>query len=249
MNVSQFISTLYEASHTHPNRHDMKIGILQTGLAPDELKPTFGEYPGFFERLLDGNGFTFESWAVVNNIFPSGPDDAEGWLITGSKHGAYEDHDWIPPLEQLIRDIMDADRPLIGVCFGHQIIAQALGGTVEKFDGGWVVGQQSYAFEDQEMTINAWHQDQVVKAPTGATVAATSEYCKNAALLYPGKAYTVQPHPEYGDDFIQGLIDTRGKGVVPDDLMQKAQSRMGQPLSNAVMAKQFATFFREGRLS
>ncbi|SHH83834.1 type 1 glutamine amidotransferase [Marivita hallyeonensis] len=227
----------------------MKIGILQTGLAPDELVDDFGEYPAFFERLLDGNGFTFQSWSVVQHVFPDGPEDADGWLITGSKHGAYEDHDWIPPLEQLIRDIVAAERPLIGVCFGHQIIAQALGGKVNKFEGGWVVGQHHYTIGDEVLTFNAWHQDQVIEAPQGAEVVGTSNYCANAALLYPGKAFTVQPHPEYGDDFIQGLIDTRGKGVVPDDLMEAAQTRMGQPLSNQRMARQFATFFREGRLS
>lgn len=227
----------------------MKIGILQTGLAPDELKGSFGEYPGFFERLLAGKGFTFESWSVVEHIFPDGPEVADGWLITGSKHGAYEDHPWIPPLEQLIRDIVSANRPLIGVCFGHQIIAQALGGRVEKFPGGWVVGQQEYDFGGDTMTINAWHQDQVIEAPEGAQVVASGNHCANAALLYPGKAFTVQPHPEYGDDFIAGLIETRGPGVVPDDLMAAAKTRMGRPLDNARMADQFAHFFREGTLA
>lgn len=226
----------------------MKIGILQTGLAPDELKGTFGEYPGFFERLLSNKGFTFESWSVVENVFPAGPEEADGWLITGSKHGAYEDHPWIPPLEQLIRDIIAADRPLIGVCFGHQIIAQALGGTVEKYEDGWVVGQQEYDFGGETLTINAWHQDQVVTAPEGAQVVAQGNHCANAALLYPGKAFTIQPHPEYGDDFIAGLIDTRGPGVVPDDLMAEARSRMGRPLDNGRMADQFAKFFLEGTL-
>ncbi|MCK0149032.1 type 1 glutamine amidotransferase [Marivita sp. S6314] len=227
----------------------MKIGILQTGLAPKELVDDFGEYPGFFERLLAGNGFTFETWSVVENHFPQSATDADGWLITGSRHGAYEDHDWIPPLEALIRDIVAADRPLIGVCFGHQIIAQALGGTVEKFTGGWAIGQQSYDFGGETMTINAWHQDQVTKAPEGAEVVASNPFCANAALLYPGKAYTVQPHPEYADDFIQGLIDTRGKGLVPEDLMQDATARMGQPLDSAKMAQQFTRFFHEGRLT
>lgn len=226
----------------------MKIGILQTGLAPKELVDVYGEYAGFFERLLAGQNFAFQTWSVVENIFPDGPEDADGWLITGSRHGAYEDHAWIPPLEELIRDIVAADRPLIGVCFGHQIIAQALGGKVTKFEGGWVVGQHHYTIGDETLTINAWHQDQVITAPEGAEVVGTSNYCANAALLYPGKAYTVQPHPEYSDDFIQGLIDTRGKGVVPDKQLQDAQTRMGQPLSNTRMAEQFATFFREGRL-
>lgn len=227
----------------------MKIGILQTGLAPDELTGAFGEYPGFFERLLAGQGFTFESWAVVNNIFPPDAEAADGWLITGSKHGAYEDHPWISPLEQLIRSIVAAERPLIGVCFGHQIIAQALGGRVEKFSGGWVVGQQAYDFGGDAVTLNAWHQDQVVVVPEGAQVVATSASCTNAALLYPGRAFTVQPHPEYDDTFIKGLIDTRGKGVVPDALLQSAERRMGQPIAAARMADQFAQFFRQGTLA
>lgn len=111
------------------------------------------------------------------------------------------------------------------------------------------MGQQEYDFGGETMTINAWHQDQVVAVPDSAQVVASNDHCANAALLYPGKAFTVQPHPEYGDDFITGLIDTRGKGVVPDDLMQGARRRMGRPLDNSRMADQFAKFFREGTIA
>ena len=110
--------------------------------------------------------------------------DADGWLISGSKHGAYEDHAFIPPLEDLIREIADQGLPLVGVCFGHQIIAQALGGKVEKFDAGWAVGRQTYEIDGDEYQLNAWHQDQVTRLPESATRVGTSAFCENAMLYY-----------------------------------------------------------------
>ncbi len=114
----------------------MLIGILQCGHFPEDLQGESGDYDAMFERLLAGENFDYATYNVVDGDFPEGPEACDGWLITGSRHGAYEDHDWIPPLEDLIRAIRDAGRPLVGVCFGHQIIAQALGGKVVKFDGG-----------------------------------------------------------------------------------------------------------------
>ena len=122
----------------------MKIGILQTGHAPDALIDDTGDYDEMFRDLLGGHGFTFATFAVVDGQFPDSAKDADGWLITGSRHGAYDDLPWIPPLEDLIRDIHARGLPLIGVCFGHQIIAQALGGKVEKFKGGWAIGRTTY---------------------------------------------------------------------------------------------------------
>jgi len=222
----------------------MKIGILRTGHSPDGMIETMGNYDTMFERLLDGNDFTYETFSVVDGEFPAGPQDADGWLITGSKHGAYEDHAWIPPLEDLIRSINATGKPLIGVCFGHQIIAQALGGKVEKFEGGWSVGRTEYTLDGQPLALNAWHQDQVTQLPESARVVGSSDFCANAMLAYGDNIWTIQPHPEFNPAFVDGLIKTRGKGVVPDAQLEAATAELTKPLNSNDIAARMAQFFK-----
>lgn len=222
----------------------MKIGILRTGHSPEELIQEIGDYDDLFADLLSGHGFSFQTFSVVDGEFPNGPQDADGWLITGSKHGAYEDHDWIPPLERLIREIATTKKPLIGVCFGHQIIAQALGGEVVKFPGGWSVGRTEYTLDGEIVALNAWHQDQVVKLPEGARVTGSSQFCENAMLAYGDTIWTVQPHPEFGAAFIEGLIAHRGRGVVPDDQLISAERALPLPTDSVRIAQKMADFFK-----
>lgn len=181
----------------------MRIGILQCGQSPAQLKDDLGDYPDMFVRLLDGRGFEFRNWHVEKMEFPDSVHDADGWLLTGSRHGAYEDHDFIAPLEDFIRRAYSDGVPMVGICFGHQIIAQALGGKVAKYSGGWAVGAQDYDFGGRPVTLNAWHQDQVVTVPQDAQVAGRNASYENAALIYGDRAYTVQAHPEFADAFIQ----------------------------------------------
>ncbi|MEM9755500.1 MAG: type 1 glutamine amidotransferase, partial [Pseudomonadota bacterium] len=191
----------------------MLIGILLTGHAPDAVRTERGDLDALFRDLLSGHGFDFRTWAVVDMDFPDGPEAADGWLITGSKFGVYDDVAFIAPLEDLIRRIAADRKPLVGVCFGHQIITQALGGVVEKWGGGWSLGRTTYRFADGYLAAHAWHQDQVVEPAPGATVLAEAQGCPYAALAYGDRIMTVQPHPEFGRAEIEALIQARA-GIV-----------------------------------
>lgn len=224
----------------------MRIGLLQTGDAPAEIIPDTGDYPDMFMRLLADRGFTFRTWRVLDMDFPTDVHQADGWLITGSKFGVYEDHAFLPPLRTFIRDSYAARVPMVGVCFGHQIIAQALGGVVEKFDGGWSIGRTEYRFGHETLTLNAWHQDQVTTRPEGAAVIGQSDFCANAALIYDDRALTVQAHPEFDDTVIRGLLTSR-EDVVPADDLDRARRALGQSNDAARIATQIADFFHKPR--
>lgn len=225
----------------------MLIGILQTGQSPDPLRAEAGDYPDMFETLLAGHGLRFRRYNVEAEDFPASVTECEGWLITGSRHGAYEAHAFIPRLEAFLREAFAAGVPIVGVCFGHQILAQALGGKVERSGKGWAVGPQDYDFGGEKLTLNAWHRDQVTAIPPGATVIAQNDFCEYAALAYDDRALSVQAHPEFSDAFVEGLMRTRGPGLVPDPLMAEARARLGPPNSAPAIARRIADFFKYPR--
>jgi GMP synthase (glutamine-hydrolysing) len=214
----------------------MKVGILQAGHAPAEMIAETGNYAQMFTQFLSGRDYSFAAYSVVDMEFPKSAHSADCWVITGSRHGVYENLPFIEPLKALVRDIYNLKIPLVGVCFGHQVIAQALGGQVEKYSGGWSVGATDYDFEGQTVSLNAWHQDQVVALPADARVLGSSPFCKYAFLGYGENVFTVQAHPEFDSRFINGLIDTRGRGLVPDDLLERASSKLELPNSNSALA-------------
>ena len=224
----------------------MKIGILQAGRTPEEMRDVHGDYDDLYKRLLAGRGFEFDTYPVLDNIFPADPFQADGWLITGSRFGVYEAHDWIAPLEAFLRDVYAKGVPMIGVCFGHQVLAQALGGKVEKFHGGWSVGAVEYDVTNntQNHTIMAWHQDQITRLPQDAKVIASSDFCKYAMLSYGKNAMSVQPHPEFTPQFMRDLIVARAD-ILPTKIARTALASLGANLTSLKMADQFEAFFKQ----
>ena len=234
------------------------LGILEVGLVREDISADFDTYPQMFETLLSSADpdLQYKTFTVVEGEMPESAQDCDAWLITGSRHGVYEEHDWIEPLSELVREAYSSDIPLVGICFGHQLIAQALGGKVIKSDKGWGVGVHQYALKDQPdwmkspdgtVKINAFHQDQVIEVPDNATVIASSEFCENAALLYGNKAISFQGHPEFENNYQMALLKNFSPSLVPTERAQPEIDKInaGDAPHTRMLAEWITRFLKE----
>lgn len=232
----------------------VRLGVLQAGRVPPEMANEHLDYNQLFVNLLGEESFEYHHWAVLDGFLPQSIDEADAWLITGSRFGAYEDLPWIPPLEEFIREVYASGEPMVGICFGHQIIAQALGGKVEKFDGGWSVGRVEYNLDESvwgssnlsatdQTALLAFHQDQVVEAPDSAKTVGSTDFCKHAALLYGDQMLTIQPHPEFYSDFIGGLLVAR-RNILPEAIRETAEESLHQPIVREPIAETLRNFLK-----
>jgi GMP synthase-like glutamine amidotransferase len=239
----------------------MKIGILETGLLNDRVADRFDPYPVMFAALLDkaNEGLTYQSYSVINGEMPDSIDDCDGWLITGSRHGVYEKLDWMLLLESFIQTLYEKQKPLVGICFGHQIIAQALGGLVTKSDKGWGVGLHHYKIDTAQswmtneassvpgkVSIYAFHQDQISQLPAAATVFISSDFCPYAGLTYGDSILSVQGHPEFEASYEHALIEMYAGNIVPEPVAANALLGMqgaGSLADTQMLAYWIAHFF------
>lgn len=199
----------------------MKLGLLIADHLDTELQSEFGGYDRIFQSYFTdyvSSDLTYEPFDLLQGNVPEQPRVCDAYLITGSKRGVYDKDAWIPRLLQLVRQIYAARVPLLGICFGHQAIAQALGGEVKNSTAGWLTGMQQYQlvqpfpWMSQARTsfkMLASHQDQVTRLPTSAVNCASSESCKFAGFYVGDTVLTLQSHPEFEAEFLRRVLDSR----------------------------------------
>jgi GMP synthase-like glutamine amidotransferase len=226
----------------------MEIGILRTGGPPAELAGRFGSYDAMFARLL-GRGFAIRGYDVPAGELPAGSDSHPALLVTGSAAGVYEPLPWIAPLLAFLREAKGRTK-LVGICFGHQAMAEALGGRVEKSERGWGIGLQDYELWENapwmgetppgRIAVPVSHQDQVVIPPPGARALAGNAFTPFGLLEYEGgDAISMQFHPEFEPDYAKALIEHR-RGRVPDP--DTAIASLDRPNDRALVAEWIRTF-------
>ena len=234
-----------------------KITIVETGLVAPEPRARHGSFPQMFERMIgaaDGSA-SFATVRLMDGEALPDPASLEAILITGSPAGVYEDLDWIAPLERFVRAAYQSRLPMAGICFGHQLIAQALGGTVRKSEKGWGIGRHVYdvmpgngVIDGERIAIAASHQDQVIAPPAGATTILHSAFAPHAGILYGnGAAMSVQPHPEFTTAFADFCCEKAGQNGAPETLVASARASLDQPLDHADLGRAITRFLATPR--
>ncbi|MFM7069434.1 MAG: glutamine amidotransferase-related protein [Actinomycetes bacterium] len=225
------------------------IGLLLCDHLDPDIAAIAGDYPTLFPERFSPVGLRLRVYETTAGEFPGSTDECDGFITSGSRFSAYDDLPWIGDLMAFQRQLVEDGVRQVGICFGHQVLAQALGGRVEKA-AGWGVGVQSF-----EVTAAApWmqppapafrilmsHQDQVVELPSAAEVIASADYCPVGAYRVDDLVFCVQGHPEFVPPLSRGLLERR-RDRIGADVCDAALDSLATPLDHELIAQWMARF-------
>ncbi len=230
----------------------MLIGILEAGAPPPELTSRFEGYAKMSARLLDDD-ITARAYNVASGEFPARGSECDAWLITGSAAGVYDPLPWIATLKAFITSTAGS-APMIGICFGHQLMAEAFGGQAIKSPKGWGVGLHTYAIDKTApwmdspapISLPVTHQDQVVAVGPGAEVLGGNAFTPFGVIAYPDRmALTIQAHPEFAPDYLKALIELRRGQRYDDATADAAIAALGAHNDNRRVGGWLSAFARK----
>lgn len=221
----------------------MRIAILKAGKASRTTRERWGDMEDLFMDLLGRQGRQWETHDVENGEFPDSPTDYDGYVITGSPASVYDDKPWVKRLLGLIRDIHLAHRPMLGICFGLQAVALALGGEVGPNPKGWEIGLRTLELKEigraypglasapQPLRILEVHQDIATRLPEGAVVLASSLRTPFEIFTLSDNVLCLQGHPEMDNEIVRELIEKRhARGLLDKERAEEGlQSLSGLP--------------------
>lgn len=234
-----------------------EIGLLLCDHLDPEIASAVGDLTDLFPAAFEPAGLKLRVYEVTKGELPGSPQECRGWITSGSRFSAYDDEPWILGLSQFVRDAAHEQAPHVGICFGHQLIAQALGGRVEKADIGWGVGAKEFKVVSsadwmspglEQFRILMSHQDQVLELPPEGRVLASSAYCPVGAFSVGSHVFCLQGHPEFTPALNRLLIERR-RTRLGDDVADEALASLDGPLDHRTLVDWIANFFNSNAAS
>lgn len=231
----------------------MRIGILKADSVLPHLT-RFGQYTDMFPETLRhaDPDLEFAAWDVERQEYPDEVDTCDGYLITGSRHSVYDPLPWIPPLEDFVRRLHERRKKLLAVCFGHQLVARALGGRTEPADRGWTIGVQRaeiqvpypWAPHDRCTTrLIHSHKDQVTRLPEGAELVGGNDACPIGLYRIGDHIMSVQAHPEFSPEYARALYEAR-REAFGEELYARAVRSLDGGTDRIEFAAWISAFYR-----
>lgn len=229
----------------------MRIGLLMVGHVAPTSTHIAGDYPELLAGLLRRPDMELVRYDLDESRFPGSVTECDGWLVSPSRCSVYDAHSWIREAERLVREILDAEEPFVGICFGHQLAAQALGVTVARAADGWEVGVQDYEIVAPQpwmvpmhatVSLIASHEDQISELPPGASLMARAPGCPIAGMTIGTRAWTIQPHPEFTPELADHLLAQRVE-LIGAAKVDRARFTLGRPLNRLDVGRWIGYFF------
>jgi len=230
----------------------MKVGILKTDAVKPDLAAEFGEYPDMFANVLLAvePDLILVTYEVVDGEYPADLDEVDAYIITGSKLSVYDDVPRVRQLKGFVVQLHDANKKLIGICFGHQMVAEALGGKTLPADSGWCVGVHAieptedaarYGLSSSTIRLRSNHRDQVATLPTGGKLLASTKACPIASIGLDDHILTFQGHPEFSEGYARALLNMR-RDILGEELYQTAIRSLETETDNLQVARYIVDF-------
>ena len=210
-----------------------RIAIYLTCTDDSVLKAQFPNYAQMLETVLSPHlpKAVFEHFDVTTGVFPDDPTAFDAVVVTGSVANVSDDLPWMETLFEHIRKMDAAKTKLLGICFGHQAIATALGGRVEPREVNLGAPQIAIGAarewmvpERETLSLFAGNFQQVVELPDGMRVLAGSVKCPNTLTEKGNHVLSMQYHPEFSAEYMRGYV-----ALVED--------KVGQVICDAALAE------------
>jgi GMP synthase (glutamine-hydrolysing) len=237
-----------KVSNTSPT-----VGILQCGEVPENLRQSFIDYNEMMSQSLTvaDPALNYRTWRIFDGEIPR-PDTCDAWITTGSRHSVNDENDWTHGFCNFVREVSQLHRPFIGICYGMQMMAKALGGKVEFADQGWGIGVATSAVHRQpfwmgepvdKVNLVVSHQEQVTDLPEDATLIAGSDFCPNSIFTVGRHMLGIQGHPEFTTDYSQALMEAR-RAIIPAERICEGMDSLTKSVDRALAFEWIVRFIR-----